>query len=930
MVIYNNMDEETEKKFESDSNKDPFDLVMESINTESTIDDMIDKLEVQYKKGIVDDIIYQEQKEALNARRLNVDNNRNYKESVDDQEEVPNNDSDTTENLLEVEESEGDLKQATKESTDPVKDAFNKINNIISEKMIEELPNLPESLLQYSESSKTGSELLGGIEVDYALGNINEEECISLLRDIEEYIKESLTEEFSIGTMLPQCGSTKGVGDYKKVDKELGIEDCAIDPEFEDIISEEDKDKVLVKKVTTESVDNFNKLMDFDLSLLTESDEGYNEVNKVISELSAIVKPFEEATNEDKKAFISKACELIRENLYTESLTDKIKDHSIPVNIIVNTVKKDFNNMVRGKEPSSYIKVDYNTTFEGCNKLLGTIGNSLITEKKNILQEEKEYNETLSDILVGEAVIEFIKDPEVSYNEFTEASVKELVTRVQTNSTIPDITKKKIAKKEILKAKLKALKKNKYAKNNTLETKKELIGVAKSIEKDKKDLKVSSKDINEYGKDMSKVIALQESKASQYKRNISEMQTVEEMKEMKESLENEMMIAQENADNKTVEFNKDLLRYLNKTIATTESYTTESVSLFTAMNAIVGLAWTALAVTGIKVVTDFVKAKKTVKAFAKENPDYHQVSKLKKKVYTVKPYTLEKDKEITGNAFTKWLKSGTKNKTVTVYSYNNEDVFSLACETNRIVSVGADSLTTITKYYFAPMSANGKKYADMYKSDALLSKKVWNQDIKKYLKSVAEKLKVEVSEEDVKESAEEFKEVEELALLIEAANIDSEIKPIIDKLNRKGYKTKYSSAGHEHLRKKGDEDKDGVYYGKGYSDARIMFEQDYKFPKAPRYWKWRKVDGKDYLDIVPLVYSKKNADDAFADWKKKYLASLSEWVDQLPERGKVEGPDASEHTKSVNPDKEVKESVDESYNNLFDSLMFEYGMEIEE
>ena len=60
------------------------------------------------------------------------------------------------------------------------------------------------------------------------------------------------------------------------------------------------------------------------------------------------------------------------------------------------------------------------------------------------------------------------------------------------------------------------------------------------------------------------------------------------------------------------------------------------------------------------------------------------------------------------------------------------------------------------------------------------------------------------------------------------------------------------------------------------------------------------------------------------------MASLSEWVDNLPERGNVEGPDASEHTKSVNPDKEVKESVDESYNDLFDSLMFEYGMEIEE
>ena len=46
----------------------------------------------------------------------------------------------------------------------------------------------------------------------------------------------------------------------------------------------------------------------------------------------------------------------------------------------------------------------------------------------------------------------------------------------------------------------------------------------------------------------------------------------------------------------------------------------------------------------------------------------------------------------------------------------------------------------------------------------------------------------------------------------EAANIDPEIQAVIEVLNNKGYTTKYSSAGHTHLRKKEDKERDGVYY----------------------------------------------------------------------------------------------------------------------
>lgn len=130
-----------------------------------------------------------------------------------------------------------------------------------------------------------------------------------------------------------------------------------------------------------------------------------------------------------------------------------------------------------------------------------------------------------------------------------------------------------------------------------------------------------------------------------------------------------------------------------------------------------------------------------------------------------------------------------------------------------------------------------------------------------------------------------------IILINEAANIDPEIKAVIEVLNDKGYKTKYSSAGHTHLRKKEDEDTNGVYYDKLYSDARIMFDDDYKFPPAPKYWVWKTVDDKDYLDIVPIRYNPDkdgSPDKAFAKWKVNYMGTLRTWVDNLPDRVKSE------------------------------------------
>lgn len=142
--------------------------------------------------------------------------------------------------------------------------------------------------------------------------------------------------------------------------------------------------------------------------------------------------------------------------------------------------------------------------------------------------------------------------------------------------------------------------------------------------------------------------------------------------------------------------------------------------------------------------------------------------------------------------------------------------------------------------------------------------------------------------------------IEDQEYTCEAANIDSEIKEVIDKLNAKGYKTKYSSAGHTQLRKKSDIDDNGIYYGKLYSDARIMFASDYEFPKAPKYWVWKTVDNKDYLDIIPIPYNPKNGtpEEAFSKWKTNYMSTLRTWVDNLPDESKTNGKIEIQDTKN--------------------------------
>lgn len=151
-------------------------------------------------------------------------------------------------------------------------------------------------------------------------------------------------------------------------------------------------------------------------------------------------------------------------------------------------------------------------------------------------------------------------------------------------------------------------------------------------------------------------------------------------------------------------------------------------------------------------------------------------------------------------------------------------------------------------------------------------------------------------------------------------NIDSDMKPIIDKLHSKGYKTKASSSGHKNVTTKSDGDKDNIRDDHHYGDARLVFDGKYDLGKAPKYWYWKKVDNADeveYLDIMQIKNEEwPDNENKFENWKKGYMKSLTDWVDALPNVSDKKSEEVEEACC-----KESSESIDAEINTLYESVI---------
>lgn len=150
-----------------------------------------------------------------------------------------------------------------------------------------------------------------------------------------------------------------------------------------------------------------------------------------------------------------------------------------------------------------------------------------------------------------------------------------------------------------------------------------------------------------------------------------------------------------------------------------------------------------------------------------------------------------------------------------------------------------------------------------------------------------------------------FDESEDSEFMTESTEkIDDDIKPMIVKLNEKGYKTKYSCSGHPSARFKKDKFRDGILYDKLYSSARIVFDGTYDI-SAPNHWKKKTLnDGKNtaiYVKAPQFKIVDGLPKDAFYKWKDKYMNALEKWVDDLPKAGEKSEKDEKEEdiTESV-------------------------------
>lgn len=168
---------------------------------------------------------------------------------------------------------------------------------------------------------------------------------------------------------------------------------------------------------------------------------------------------------------------------------------------------------------------------------------------------------------------------------------------------------------------------------------------------------------------------------------------------------------------------------------------------------------------------------------------------------------------------------------------------------------------------------------------------------------------------------------------LEAKKPDDGMMDILNTLNQKGYKTKYSCSGHKRSFKE-DRNDDGVINGKLTSGARIMFMDDYEFPDPPKHWGWKTVDGKDYLYVISVSHNadKVDSDKAFDAWKNKYMASLKRWVDSLPDQAesdqviKAKAKEEEDVTESVWRDLEADLTIESEMDTLSRDLEDEIAM----
>ena len=600
------------------------------------------------------------------------------------------------------------------------------------------------------------------------------------------------------------------------------------------------------------------------------------------------------------------------------------------------------------------------TSEENVGTMLPTIGlNGEPVVQKDVkpamldkLEDDVEDMEDDNNVLkLSESVIDYINDINREYDTDVQEGVKEVIDGYESDVTVSPEIKNLIVEITTKRAKMKKIMDNK---NTSLSDKKEVIDL-------KRDIIFLQQKLNKLTKKGSLELKKEVTKIKEY----VEQEILDKRSKMNDEIVDYKKPEEDKKDDEEIKESVD-----DVIIESSEDDDDWILS-------VIGILATGAFISGL-LIYDFKQTKKLrqnmkkIENYLSKNKDFISPKDMTKKTYRGK-YILGKVENTGEEIKTKKIKDNT---IVVVYMYKDKPIFtyskdrSYSGDSNRVEVCFAINNKKIKKYeefYMAYvcmhenveyrgtvnwvqkfMKEHEKELQEVKESVIIESDDEEKKKLPPELKRLDEKRgRLEKLKDELREAREKFKEtgerrfenkikgltanIEKLqkeieadekkvaehneeATVTEAANMEDEIKPIVEKLERKGYKVKYASPGHKNLRKKEDKEPDGKYYGKLYSDARVMFDKVYDFPSdAPKYWHWREVDGCSYLDITPLNHKESDGsiDEAFAKWKVNYMNSLRKFVDDLKDNGskKVE-----ESVDDYEYDELIEESVDDFSN----------------
>lgn len=888
-------------------------VITESLMDES-IDDMINRLDDQFKNGTIDDDTYKTQKNMLEKRRQNEYENIKSEKMKKKEEDLKNRKKKissflkkkSSTNVLVSEDVDNDLLSII-ESTSTIEHKLSLIDSMYMEDKIndEDFRIIRECIENNVSNAGTSIEVescsieplpTSGILPNNAILNgLDEEQCTddalngNFIRDIPEDSSPYITDEINekkinteiwkkdddMTSLIPLRGIpiTRGIYNMNLcMNDQVGIEILNATEFVADFITNDFTD---LTPLVESSIKTLTDVI-YESSFLTEK------TVDLIGKKTVLMEKYKSTLNEGCKNELKKDIIVVEKEI--RSITKGLSEDAM-TNVEIVSYKLQNYIVESSSEDSiiSKIKVLIDSIIEKIRSLFDK--SSKLEEARSAIDSDKELKKTS------------IKT--IDYNKLhsLEKTSAEKIMKAQTERDVYDIIEKYKKQRNIilgttaavtitLGAAITHVIKHKNEKITNLENTK------KSLEREYADLQKRNKDL------IDRVSTLKD-------KNLKMHENIKKMK-ASPSERTKMKIADVGTK---VSIQQKKLEAISSIIKdSSQSITSEASSIISSCMSKKGMikkvkdvsTGTSNIVTNIKKVANGTTKKDVLQKQLEETQTkgkamQERIKKMKmmlnKEKTSGKNPQLVKQLSNTLDAEREALRSNIK-----LYK-SIETQLSTMKESTNIDLVDLTKLSNDSLIFY--QESFNEKLVNAYNHDNIESATVYENKLKYINKRLKEFCAI----------------TEDVDYFYESKDMEDEIRTIVADLNKKGYKVKYASPGHLNLRKKEDKDLDGLYYGKLYSDARVVFDKDYGFPNAPKYWYWKQInDNRDYLDVKDCHYNSKDGspNEAFSKWKTNYMNSLREWVSKLSNKN-----DSKEEDKRNN--KTLEESTtqnDDFFNNF--------------